>query len=203
MKKNKKIIGFSLLALLLVFIGKYVYDMNINHNFETITEGKVYKSGVIPPDEIESYVKKYHIKSIVDLRMPGTNDLALNPEKIGEIQAEKNAVAKIKGVNYFSNPSEQVPNDKNIEVFAEIMDNTANYPVLIHCYHGTGRAEMYSALYRIEYEGFTNEAARQGVRTLVKFSSFDDGTPKGEYLKAYKSRTELAKNNDINLRVEF
>lgn len=192
MKKNKKIIGFSLLALLLVFIGKYVYDMNINHNFETITEGKVYKSGVIPPDEIESYVKKYHIKSIVDLRMPGTNDLALNPEKIGEIQAEKNAVAKIKGVNYFSNPSEQVPNDKNIEVFAQIMDNKANYPVLIHCYHGTGRAEMYSALYRIEYEGFTNEAARQGVRTLVKFSSFDDGTPKGEYLKAYKSRTELA-----------
>jgi hypothetical protein len=38
--------------VLLVFIGKYVYDMNINHNFETITEGKVYKSGVIPPDEI-------------------------------------------------------------------------------------------------------------------------------------------------------
>lgn len=189
---KKKIIGFSLLVLLLVFAGKYVYDMNINHNFETITVGKVYKSGVIPPDEIESYVKKYHIKSIVDLRMPGTNDLVLNPEKIGEIQAEKNAVAKIKGVNYFGNPSEQVPNKKNIEIFVKIMDNTTNYPVLIHCYHGTGRAELYSALYRIEYENFTNEAARQGVRTLVKFSSFDDGTPKGEYLKAYKTRRELA-----------
>jgi predicted protein tyrosine phosphatase len=24
------------------------------------------------------------------------------------------------------------------------MDNSDNYPVLIHCYHGTGRAEMYS-----------------------------------------------------------
>jgi hypothetical protein len=34
--------------------------MNINHNFETITEGKVYKSGVIPPDEIAGYVRKYH-----------------------------------------------------------------------------------------------------------------------------------------------
>ena len=189
---KKKIIGFSLLVLLLVFAGKYVYDVNINHNFETITVGKVYKSGVIPPDEIESYVKKYHIKSIVDLRMPGTNDLVLNPEKIGEIQAEKNAVAKIKGVNYFGNPSEQVPNKKNIEIFVKIMDNTTNYPVLIHCYHGTGRAELYSALYRIEYENFTNEAARQGVRTLVKFSSFDDGTPKGEHLKAYKTRRELA-----------
>jgi hypothetical protein len=36
---------------------------------------------VIPPDEIAGYVRKYHIKSIVDLRMPGTDDLTLNPEK--------------------------------------------------------------------------------------------------------------------------
>jgi hypothetical protein len=35
---------------------------------------------VIPPDEIAGYVRKY-IKSIVDLRMPGTDDLTLNPEK--------------------------------------------------------------------------------------------------------------------------
>ena len=190
--KNKKIIGFSILALVLVLVGKYVYDMNINHNFETITESKVYKSGVIPPSEIESYVKKYHIKSIVDLRMPGTNDLVLNPEKPGELQAERNAVSKITGVNYFSNPSDQVPTEKNIAIFTKIMDDKANYPVLIHCYHGTGRAELYSAIYRIEYESFTNEAARSRVRTLVKWSSFDDGKPKGEYLKAYKSRKQLA-----------
>jgi protein tyrosine/serine phosphatase len=190
-KKNIKIIGFSVLTILLLFVGKYVYDMNINHNFEIITDGKVYKSGVIPPDEIESYVKKYHIKSIIDLRMPGTNDLVLNPEKPGELMAEKQAVEKIGGVNYFSNPSEQVPNQKNIAVFTKIMDNKANYPVLIHCYHGTGRAKMYSAIYRIEYEGYTNEDARNAVRTLVKWSSFDNGTPKGEYLKAYKSRKEL------------
>lgn len=192
MTKSKKIIGFSMIAFIFIFIGKYYYDMNINHNFEIITEGKVYKSGVIPPNEIESYVKKYHIKSIVDLRMPGTNDLVLNPEKLGELRAERDAVAKIYGVNYFSNPSEQVPNKKNIEVFTKIMDNKTNYPVLIHCYHGTGRAEMYSAIYRIEYENFTNEEARNDVRTLIKWSSFDDGKPKGEYLKAYKSRKELA-----------
>lgn len=196
MKKNKKIIGFSILALVLVFVGKYVYDMNINHNFEIITEGKVYKSGVIPPNEIESYVKKYHIKSIVDLRMPGTNDLVLNPEKPGDLLREKLAVAKIGGVNYFSNPSDQVPTEKNVEIFTKIMDNKANYPVLIHCYHGTGRAEMYSAIYRIEYENFSNEEARKGVRTLIKWSSFDDGKPKGEYLKAYKSRKQVASKKE-------
>ena len=192
MKKNKKRIGFLLLAIILFFGGKQIYDMNINHNFETITEGKVYKSGVIPPDELESYVTKYHIKSIVDLRFPGTTDLKNNPEIPVELTAEQNAVAKMKGVNYFNNGSDQVPKQENLDRFFKIMDNKANYPVLIHCYHGIGRGEMYSALYRIEYENFTNEAARQGVRTLVKFSSFDDGTPKGEYLKSYKSRKQLA-----------
>ena len=189
--KSKKIVGFSILAILLVFVAKYVYDMNINHNFETITAGKVYKSGVIPPDQIADYVKKYHIKSIVDLRYPGTTDLVNNPEIPFELTAEKQAVAKIKGVNYFNNGSDQVPKQENLDTFFKIMDNKANYPVLIHCYHGVGRAEMYSALYRIEYENFTNEQARQGVRAVIKFSSFDDGTPKGEYLKAYKSRKQL------------
>ena len=193
MKKNKKIIVFSIVVFVLVLVGKYVYDMNINHNFETITKGKVYKSGVIPPDELKDYINKYQIKSVVDLRMPGTDDIVLNPEKLGELLAEKQAVAKIEGVNYFSNPSEQVPSEKNISVFNKIMDNKANYPVLIHCYHGTGRAELYSAIYRIEYENFTNEEARNGVRALIKWSSFDDGKPKGEFLKAYKSRKELAK----------
>lgn len=146
---------------------------------------------MIPPNEIESYVKKYHIKSIVDLRIPETNNLVLNPEKPGQLLAEKQAVAKNGGVNYFSNPSDQVPTEKNIEVFTKIMNNKANYPVLIHCYHGTWRAELYSAIYRIEYENFTNDEARNGVRTLIKWSSFDDGKPKGEYLKAYKSRIQL------------
>ncbi|MFV5695183.1 dual specificity protein phosphatase family protein [Flavobacterium sp. LB3P122] len=192
MKRNRKLIGFTLLGIVLIFVGKYVYDININHNFETITEGKVYKSGVIPPDEIESYVTKYHIKSIVDLRFPGTTDLKNNPEIPAELTAEQQAVAKITGVNYFNNGSDQVPKPENLDRFFKIMDNKDNYPVLIHCYHGIGRAEMYSALYRIEYENFTNEEARQGVRALIKYSSFDDGTPKGEYLKAYKSRKEAA-----------
>jgi protein tyrosine/serine phosphatase len=190
MKKNKKIIGFSLLFVVLFLVGNYVYDMNINHNFETITEGKVYKSGVIPPDEIADYVNKYHIKSIVDLRFPGTLNLKDNPEIPAELTAEQNAVAKIKGVTYFNNGSDQVPKEENLVTFFKIMDNPANYPVLIHCYHGVGRAEMYSALYRIEYEGWDTEKARTNTRFLTKWSSFDIGTPKGDYLMNYQARKQ-------------
>jgi predicted protein tyrosine phosphatase len=78
------------------------------------------------------------------------------------------------------------------------MDNKENYPVLIHCCHGIGRAEMYSALYRIEYEKFTDETARQGVRTVIKYSSFDDGTPKGEWVPIQK---RISKRKGIIIKV--
>jgi protein tyrosine/serine phosphatase len=195
MKLKKKIIALILLVVIGIS-GKYVYDRHINHNFMTITEGKVYKSGVIPPDEIESYVKKYHIKSIIDLRFPGTGDDVNNPEIPAELTAEKQAIERIPGVNYFNDGSDQVPNQKNLDIFFKIMDNPNNYPVLIHCYHGIGRAQMYSAIYRIEYEGFSNEDARHKAAFPFIFSSFDDGKPKGEYLKSYKSRKQLRTSNN-------
>jgi protein tyrosine/serine phosphatase len=187
---KKKILIVALVLILLVTL-KYVYDRHLNHNFMTITEGKVYKSGVIPPDEIADYVKKYHIKSIVDLRFPGTGDEVNNPEIPAELTAEKNAVTKLIGVNYFNNGSDQVPNQKNLDLFFKIMDNKDNYPVLIHCYHGIGRAQLYSAIYRIEYEGWSNDDARHQAAFPFMFSSFDDGKPKGEYLKSYKCRKQL------------
>jgi protein tyrosine/serine phosphatase len=189
MNLKKKII-IAIVGIVLIGVGKYVYDMNINHNFETITQGKVYKSGVIPPNELADYVKKYNIKSIIDLRFPGTGDDVNNPEVPAELTAEKEAVAKIKGVNYFNNGSDQVPAQKNLDKFFSIMDNQDNYPVLIHCYHGVGRAEMYSAIYRIEYENMDRDQARTSTRLLTKWSSFDLGTPKGNYLHQYQKRNK-------------
>ena len=191
MKPIFKKVALIVLVIVVLIFGKNYYDMYINHNFETIEQGKVYKSGVLPPNEIADYVKKYKIKSIVDLRFPGTVDLVNNPEIPSELTAEKQAVEKIKGVNYFNNGSDQVPKQENLDTFFKIMDNPANYPVLIHCYHGVGRAEMYTALYRIEYQGMDKEEAREKTRFLTKFSSFDIGKPKGDFLHNYKSRKEL------------
>ena len=169
MKKSILKIIVSILIIGAIFWSKsYFYDYKMNHNFKVISEGKVYKSGVIPPDKLADFVKEHKIKSIIDLRFPGTADLVNNPEIPTELIAEKEAASKIEGLNYFNLGSDQVPKPENLESFFKIMDNPDNYPVLIHCYHGVGRAEMYSAIYRIEYENFTNEKARENVRTLIK-----------------------------------
>lgn len=195
MKKNKILkIVLVVLGIAAIIWGKsYFYDYKINHNLKVISEGKVYKSGVIPPDDIANFVKKHNIKSIIDLRFPGTGDEVNNPEIPKELIAEKEAAAKIKGLNYFNIGSDQVPKPENLEAFFKVMDNKANYPVLIHCFHGVGRAEMYSAIYRIEYENWDRDEARKETRFLTKFSAFDLGKPKGDYLHNYVKRKDKAK----------
>jgi protein tyrosine/serine phosphatase len=162
--------------------------MHFDNNLVVITEGKVYKTAAIPPDEIDEFVEKYKIKTVIDLRMPGTNDTILNPETPGELTLEKMAVEAIPNVQYINIPTPQVPENHSVDAFLKVMDDSTNYPVLIHCYHGTGRAPLFSAIYRIEYENFSNDEARRNARFFVPFDSFDHNTPKGEYLKAYQRR---------------
>jgi protein tyrosine phosphatase (PTP) superfamily phosphohydrolase (DUF442 family) len=182
-------------VILVIGVGKYVYDVNIDHNFEPVVEGKVYKSGALPIDELPEYIKKYKIKSVVDLRRPGTKDLVNNPEEYPELVAEKNAVEKIGGVNYFDVGTDQIPDDAVLEKYYAVMDNPENYPVLVHCYHGEGRAPLFGAIYKIEYEGIPNDQARKEARWFVGLSPFAESKPKGQYLLNYKTRAQKAESN--------
>lgn len=195
MKKSIKRTLIVILAVALILTGKSLYNTHLNYNFKTITDDKVFSSGVIPPEKIKDYVEDNNIKTIIDFRHPEIID-KLNPANIDDITKERNAVAKIDNVNYFNIPSDQVPTQQNLDSLFNILDNEDVYPVLMHCYHGTGRAQIYSAIYRIEYEGFTNDEARKKTRTLLKFSSFDDGKPKGEFLKSYEPRAK--KQDSLN-----
>jgi protein tyrosine phosphatase (PTP) superfamily phosphohydrolase (DUF442 family) len=181
-------------VLLLALVGAvYVWWVHFNYRFAAITEGKVYKSGQIPPEKIAGFIADHGIKTVIDLRHPGLKD-KLNPADQEAIDKEREAVAKIGGVRHVNIPSGQVPDRASLSKFFEVLDDNSSYPVLIHCYHGTGRAMIYSAIYRIEYEKFTNEAARGKTRFILYKSSFDKGRSKGDFLINYKPRREGEKS---------
>lgn len=176
--------------MLFVFLGliitaNFFWNIHFNANFGVISPGKVYKSGVISPDKISGYVNKYKIKTIVDLRNGDLND-PLNPGTNQELYAEKKAVEAIEGVNYVHIPSGQVPTNEQVLKFLSTLKGDDVFPVLIHCHHGTGRAMMYSSIYRIEHENMSPDEARLLTRNIVWGSSFDHGTEKGEFLKKYQ-----------------
>ncbi len=203
MKKFLKWLGISFLALVLTLAAVNHYFKRIIYNFETVTDGKVYKSGLIAPDKIGDYITKYKIKTVVDLLDPGVQD-ALDPAKQKEIDAENNAINKYNKefksyVKHINIPSHQIPSKRTLTAFYKIIDNKANYPLLIHCYHGMGRAPLYSAIYRIEKENWSNNDARMRTRRFkilvdseLHHSSFSKGREKGDFLLNYKPR----KNGD-------
>jgi len=199
MRKNKLITG-GLFALLLLWILYYLWFVMFNFRFAEVSQegslAKVYKSGLIAPDKISNFIEKEKIKTVINLLDPTVQD-KLNPASQKQINDEARAITEYNdknnaSVQHINIPSGQVPTNKTLSAFFKVLDDKDNYPVLIHCYHGTGRAEMYSALYRIEYENMKNEDARSKTRVIVEGlgykSSFGEGRKKGDFLINYKPR---------------
>jgi len=205
----KKLIKWLIISLL-VGLGAFVFWYNnLNHTYRVITEGKVYKSGLIPPSELVDYLIPNKIKTVVNLLDPGVQD-RLNPAKQEQIDAEDKAINEINNkyktnIKHVSIPSGQTPTKKTLEAFYKVIDDPKNYPLHIHCYHGTGRAVIYSAIYRMEKENWNNKKAQENTR-LFKFlvdsplyhSSFSKGRSKGDFLLNYKPRSS-GENATINL----
>lgn len=201
MKKNLKILG----VLFIIAIVYYVWHVHFNFRFEEISKDKVYKSALIKPEKLENFLVKNNIKTVIDLLDPGVQD-RLNPAKQVDINKEDEAIKKINekhnlNIKHINIASVQVPTKKTLKKFYKVLDDKSNYPVLIHCYHGTGRAAIYSAIYRLEYEDWKNEDARDKTRVVVEGlgyrSSFADGKVKGDFLMKYKPRS-AGKNSTIN-----
>jgi len=193
---KKIFITFTLLTTLI--IGYYVWFVHFNYRMVTISPNKVYKSGLIEPSKLEGFLLDKNIKTVINLLIPTVQD-ELNPADQSHIDAEQNAIHAINkkhntNIAHINIASNQVPTKTTLTQFFKVLDNPKNYPVLIHCYHGTGRAQIYSALYRIEYEKWKNQDARAKTRLILQAfnykSSFADGKPKGDFLMKYRPRSE-------------
>jgi len=186
----------------------YVWHVHFNYRFEEISKDKVYKSALIAPEDIEHFLIDNKIKTVIDLLDPGVQD-RLNPAKKKHIDAEDSAIMQVNkkynlNIKHINIASRQLPTSETLEKFYEVLDDKSNYPVLIHCYHGTGRAQIYSAIYRLEYEGWENEAARAKTRVLVEGfgyrSSFAKGKGKGDFLINYKTREKGKQSTIMQLK---
>ena len=82
-------------------------------------------------------------------------------------------------------PRKKVPAERPaaIDRYLELLDDPAVYPVLIHCRAGLHRTGCMAAVYRMEYEHFSRDAA---LREL-KFHGFGEfnSTAANDYIVQY------------------
>ena len=156
------------------------YQKRSSYRFTTITEGQVYQSGAMPPEVLKNKVQQYGIQTVIDFRRPD-----------GKVDAERAALSQL-GIKHFNLYSGQIPEDEVVDIFLEIMDHHEYRPILIHCKHGIGRAVLFTAIYRMEYEGWSNELARRKAYWQSTLgSSFRLNEKKGKFICDYIPRRLL------------
>jgi protein tyrosine/serine phosphatase len=143
MTRKYKILVSGFVLLFLLSTSYFLY-MKEQGNFHTISYGEAYRSAQLDTDEFEYYIKKYNIKSIVNLR--GRNPHALwYEEEIG--------VCAKHGLKHFdiSLSASREPAEKDISELMEIF-KTAPRPLLIHCLGGADRSGLAAAIWKIKID---------------------------------------------------
>lgn len=167
------------LGIVLCASALYAYWVLFEYRFASVTPGQMYRSGAMPPERLVEKVEEHGIRAVIDLRTHG------------EDEAERSALAAL-GAKYFYLPSSQAPPPSVVEGFLEIAVQSENRPLLVHCEHGVGRAVLFSALYRIEFEGWPNERARSSAYWGSGLGNFKPDSRKGRFLLDYRRRLPAA-----------
>ena len=162
----------AVLGIVLCASALYAHWVLFEHRFATVTPGQMYRSAAMPPERLVEKVQEHGIRAVIDLRTDAD-------------EAERSALAAV-GVKYFSVPALQSPSDRDMNGFLEVAAQSENRPLLVHCEHGVGRAVLFSALYRIEFEEWSNERARSSAYWGSGLGNFTPDSNKGRFLLDYR-----------------
>ncbi|MFC2165849.1 tyrosine-protein phosphatase [Acidobacteriota bacterium] len=167
---------FVIVLFFLIVIGGFIGYWELTNKFIAVHKGNLYRSAEIHSNRLLKLSQKHGIRTVIDLRI----------EK-DKAQIEKGLLKTI-GVKHVHIPSGQIPTMEAVEAFIKIMDDPQNRPALIHCIHGVGRTGIFSAIYRIEYQGWTHSKALFEAMLLAGFSSFRSNSDKAKFISDYKPR---------------
>ncbi len=137
--------------LLLVALSLWVQE---NDNFHPITPGEAYRSAQLEPHELGSYIEKYGIRSILNLR--GRNQRA-------PWYREEMKISAGLRVKHYDVPltAYRPPGPDDIRALVAVF-REAPRPILIHCQGGADRTGVVAAMWKVivDKEGKA-EARRQ------------------------------------------
>jgi protein tyrosine/serine phosphatase len=142
----------------------------------TVEPGRLYRSAGVPADRLLEVCRRHGITTVIDFRKESV-----------ETHAEAQTLARA-GIQYVGLATGQVPSPDTVARFLQVMDEKRHEPVLIHCTHGVGRTGVFSAIYRMEYQGWPRWRAIAEAIVFAGFGSFGPGNAKTEFLSTYTPR---------------
>ena len=162
-------------ATLLVALGYSQYWVYTGR-VATVERDRLYRSAALSEDRLLDLCRLHRITTVIDLR-----------EESPETLAEAKTLAPA-GIAHVGLPTGQVPSRETVARFLQVMDTRRHEAVLVHCTHGVGRSGVFSAIYRMEYQGWPRWRAIAEAMVLAGFGSFGPGNSKAAFLWSYRPR---------------
>jgi protein tyrosine/serine phosphatase len=182
------VFGFSIAALIVGGpLGYSRYWDKRMRNFRVVRAGVLYRSGQMSLTGLKQVIREYGIRTVVTLRD------AADPRDPPPDWAEEE-YCKADDINYcrisprsWWSPDGSIPAERGVSKFRAVMDDPTNYPVLVHCFAGVHRSGAFCAVYRMEYERWSNADAIAELRAHG-YRNLDDEWDLLEYLEKYEPR---------------
>jgi hypothetical protein len=196
----------SIIALSLTVIPFFYYRWEYTHSkrLREVTVGRVYRSGQMTASGFEEAVWRYDIRTIINLQDEFPDpDIALGYFTRETIKESE--LCRQLGVRYvFLGPDlisrKRIPHDRPpaIDRLFALLDDSATYPVLLHCRAGLHRTGVMVGVYRMEYEGWT----RAEAITEMKAHGFGEWpcTTANDYIAQYIDSFKPGIRNDLSLQ---
>lgn len=130
-------------------------------NFHSVEPGVCYRSGQLKPKSLAKYVKKYGIKTIINLR--GEN------KDCGWWREEKRIADELGVVHHsLSFCAKKLEKKREINTLLDIYKN-APRPILIHCLSGADRTGEAAALWVLEQQGKNKKEALKQLSLYYRY----------------------------------
>lgn len=186
-------IGFGTFIALLVIgvpVGYWHYFQSNFRNFRVVKDGVLYRSGQLSLGALKQLVHDHGIKTVITLRdamWAGEAPPDLREERYCNDQEILYTRIHPRSWGMPEGLGAAVPAEEGVQDFLDVMDNPENYPVLIHCLAGMHRTGAFCAIYRMEYDHWSNPKALEEMRTCG-YLTIDSDLDILEYLETYCPR---------------
>lgn len=156
--------GLVVLGVAAAPIIQFRWHYSDHKRLREVAAGKLYRSGQMTAEGMTDTVQRLGIRTVINLQEEFP-DPALDRSFWRRDPVSERTLCQELGVRYVW-ISPVTRSDRNsgsypesVDQFLKVLDDPAAYPVLLHCKAGLHRTGVLTAVYRMEYEGWSHAAA--------------------------------------------
>lgn len=162
--------GAAVLVALGPPVAYFRYQYAHAKRFREVTPGRFYRSGQMNANGFRQMIERYGIRTVVNLQHEEP-DPFLADRWYGAGKVRESALCSELGVKYVLLTPDVLPpgnqldmTPQAVEDFVKLLDDESNYPILLHCKAGLHRTGRLTAIYRMEFEKWSQGEAMRELR---------------------------------------